>query len=206
MNQSHGITPALIPHTQFHKGRWLLSVKRPSWYYFKARQHNPNKISSRDFIASLDPPLRKLVKFLHAKGIKTTPSCAGHDMTERNFEKIYSDLKKDEKEIRLNGLDLKDVETGKILHYYNKNYVLPWRKSVFVKELSRYQHKGVLGLHMGRRKKQAECLMALDIDGVKMKRDGNVVLMLTNEDHQSDIKSIWKKITGKVIEILNNKF
>src|SRR4030095_6334738 len=107
------ITPRLIPHAAFHTGIWLLSVERPDWYYFMEKK-NKNIISDKHFIKSVDKPLRKLVRFLHKRGIKTTPSCSGHHISERNLENIYDSLEKDRDQIRSTGLKLKDSETGKI--------------------------------------------------------------------------------------------
>ena len=116
------ISPDLVPHSEFHAGVWLQSIERPSWYYFKKKQ-NRNIITNKNFITSLDTPLRELVKLLHKKGIRTTPSCSGHHLRERNLEKIYQDLKTDRREIRSSGLRLKDVETGQISFYKDKTYV-----------------------------------------------------------------------------------
>src|SRR5215213_6746561 len=104
------ITPALIPHSEFHTGRWLLPVERPGWYYFQKKKSH-HTITNKDFLKSVDKPLRKVVRLLHKKGIKTTPSCSGHHISERNLEKIYLALEKDKEDIRNGGLQLKDIET-----------------------------------------------------------------------------------------------
>jgi hypothetical protein len=149
------ITPALIPHTDFHKGTWLLPVQRAEWYYFLNKKSN-NAITNKNFLKSVDKPLRSLVKWLHKKGIKTTASCAGHHISERNLEKIYSDLQMDRDEIRNGGLELKDIETGKLYRYRNANYHLPWSKEKFLDEVIPYQKTGVIGLRLGNRKKIKE--------------------------------------------------
>src|SRR5690242_20563429 len=105
------ITPALIPHEHFHKGIWLQPVDLPCWYYFM-KMKNENDIKNKDFLDSVDAPLKELVSFLHQRGLKTTPSCSGHHKSAKNFEKIYDVLEKDKEEIRNEGLELKDIETG----------------------------------------------------------------------------------------------
>src|SRR5215510_414118 len=139
------VTPALIPHNEFHTGAWLLPATRPEWYYFMEKK-NQNTIANKNFLKSVDKPLRELVKWLHKKGIKTTPSCAGHHISERNLEKIYTDLQKDGEAIRNGGLQLKDIETGRLYLYRNSRYNLPWNKQNFLDEVIVYQKSGVIGL------------------------------------------------------------
>src|SRR5436190_22861786 len=146
------VTPALIPHADFHTGIWLLPLKRPEWYYFMNKKSR-NTITNKKFLKSVDKPLQSLVKLLHKKGIKTTPSCSGHHISERNLEKIYSGLEEDRQDIRNEGLPLKDIETGKLYLYRNDNYNLPWSKEIFLNELLEYQKTGVIGLRLGNKKK-----------------------------------------------------
>lgn len=195
------ITPALIPHAEFHTGSWLLPVKRPEWYYFMDKKSR-NDITDKNFLKSVDKPLRSLVKWLHKKGIKTTPSCAGHHFSERNLEKIYSDLEKDREDIRNGGLQLKDIETGQFYLYRNGNYNLPWNKENFLDEVTEYQKTGVIGLRLGNRKKlKGKIFRAIEklSPEVSIKEKDSVIFIFTNEDkagnHNSDT---WKKITRAI--------
>jgi hypothetical protein len=192
------ITPALIPHADFHTGTWLLPVKRAEWYYFMNKKSR-NSITNKNFLKSVDKPLRSLVRWLHKKGFKTTPSCAGHHISERNLAKIYLGLKEDREEIRNGGLQLKDIESGKLYLYRNGNYNLPWNKECFVNEVIEYQKTGVIGLRLGNRKKiKAKVFQALEkfSPEVSVREKGSVIFIFTNEDktrnHNSDT---WKKIT-----------
>lgn len=193
------ITPDFIPHNKFHNGRWLLPLERPYWYYFK-EERNKNLISNKDFLKSVDKPLKELVKYLHKKGIKTTPSCAGHHISEKNFEKIYDSLKKDKKDIGNNGLMLEDCETGKIYIYKNKNYHLPWSKKFFLNEVMEYQKQGVIGIKLKNKKLRKEVLK-INIPDVKIK-EKDAVLFIYTKDKNGNNLSKWKKITKKVKHIL----
>src|SRR5687767_137326 len=102
MLQHLNITPAFIPHELFHKGIWLLSLKRPLWYYFMER-HTEHTIRYRHFFESIDQPLKELVNFLHSRGVPTTPSCAGHHKSALNFHKTFDALESDCEEIRTAG-------------------------------------------------------------------------------------------------------
>jgi hypothetical protein len=196
------ITPDLIPHSEFHKGIWLLSAKRPSWYYFKKQKNRNRKITNRNFIASVDPPLKKLVSFLHKRGITTTPSCSGHNMRDRNFEIIFPDLEKDEEEIKAEGLEMKDVETGESFLFKDPTYHLPWTKEEFVNALSLYQHKGVLGIRTGNRRKLSDRLQAIRIDGVRIIKEPGVLLIFTNEENQHEIEETWRQVTKAVVQCI----
>jgi len=192
------ISPDIIPHNKFHKGIWLLPVKRPSWYYFK-KGKNKNLISNKDFLQSVDGPLIELVSYLHKKGIKTTPSCSGHHINEKNFEKIYDSLKEDKKEICNNGLVLEDCESGKIYIYKNKNYQLPWPKKIFLKTMLSYQKQGVIGIKLN--KKIRKKVLKVTIPQVKIQEKGSYLFIYANNKNGNNSKE-WKKITKKVKHIL----
>jgi len=191
----------LVPHSEFHSRVWFQSVERPSWYYFKKKQSR-NIITNKNFISSLDKPLKELVKFLHKKGIKTTPSCSGHHLGGRNLEKIYEDLEEDSAAIRSGGLWLKDIETGRLFFFKDETYTLPWNKKTFLERLSEYQQKGVLGLRLGHRKKIGEQLLKLQVKHVRVEEKDGILFIFTNENKESDINATWKMITRQVKKIL----
>jgi hypothetical protein len=196
------ITPDLIPHAEFHTGEWLQSAERPSWYYFK-KKVNRNIITNKDFIKSVDEPLKELVQFLHQEGIKTTPSCSGHHFRKERFEKIYAELEEDSRPIRSNGLMLRDIETGELYLYKNKNYELPWTQEKFLEKMVQYQHKGVLGFRPGNREKIKRRLLSLTIDHAKVVERDAVLLFLTEAKDQSEIPIIWKAITEQVRSVFD---
>ena len=198
------ITPNFIPHDQFHKGSWLLPIDRPNWYYFK-KQKNGNTISNNDFTTSVDGPLRELVKYLHKRGIKTTPSCSGHHIHEKNFEKIYSSLKEDKRDIRNEGLVLKDCETGKIYIYMNKNYLLPWSKKIFLKIVMLYQKEGVIGIKLRNKK----LLVIIFIMGFVCVEKTKILKMETMKNgkkrkRRKNIKTKMKKMKNTNMKIKEN--
>jgi hypothetical protein len=194
------ISPQLLPHSEFHKVTWLRSVERPSWYYYKKQRTN-SAICNKHFLSSVDEPLCELVSLLHKKGIKTTPSCSGHHIKERNLEKIFANLQEDASIINTSGIHMTDVESGESQHYKDKYYRLPWDKYDFVKELSEYQHKGVLGLRI-----EDEMLKSyvkeLQFNGVRVKEDEGIVFIFTNEENAFDIRAIWKAVTAEISLII----
>jgi hypothetical protein len=158
---------------------------------------NENKITNKNFPESLDPPLRELVGFLHQCGIKTTPSCAGHHKSEKNFRKIYSELKKDEVVIRKGKLGLSDIETGKKIFYHDKDYHLPWTEKDFLNGVVNYQRKGILGMRLKKNDARKKKLLRLKVEGVNVLPKGNIILLLMNRG----TKSRWMKITKAVRKI-----
>jgi hypothetical protein len=194
------ITPELIPHSEFHTGIWLRSTGKEGWYYF-VKKHNKNLVTSIDFLQSVDEPLRDLVKFLQQKGIRTTPSCAGHHINEKDIERVYRSLIEDGRKIRNGGLTLKDVQTGEEYFYREKAYNLPWNETDFKKKLKRYQQKGVLGIRLGNRKKLKNDLLKLASEGFNVIERDSLVLILTDEKRQEDNNKKWKEITARVKEI-----
>lgn len=196
------ITADLIPHSEFHTGAWLQSAERPSWYYF-SKKINPNIITNKDFMQSVDEPLKEIVQFLHAHGVKTTPSCSGHHFNRDKFERIYEELVQDAYLIRNAGLTMRDIETGELHLYKSKTYALPWTKSEFLERIQNYQGKGVLGLHTGNRKKFRQELLSSTIENVRIMERGNIVLFLTGEDGAGDITATWQAITQQVKRLFN---
>jgi hypothetical protein len=160
-------------------------------------------IESPDFLKSVDHPLRKLVKWLHERRIQTTPSCSGHHIKEKVFETIYSALEKDAVDIRNDGLQLQDVETGSIFTYRNKSYQLPWSLDEFIEKVGPYQQKGVIGLRLDEYKQANAALCNLQIDGVQfLEKDAITFIFTDGEDSKGDNKAIWAEITEKVLKVL----
>jgi hypothetical protein len=194
------ITPDLIPHSRFHTGAWLLPIERPDWYYF-VRRRNTNTIANDRFLKSVDRPVRPLVRWLHERGIKTTPSCSGHHMAERSLEKIYEDLKRDGREIRNTGLRLMDIETGEIVLYRNPAYSLPWTRREFLRKAVVYQRRGVLGMRLASRKPILEQIRAARIPGVTL-RDRDGVLFVFTDSDTGDNRRTWKRVTRRIKAVL----
>ncbi len=195
------ITPELIPHSHFQNGIWLLPVNGSNWYYF-LKKKNTNTISNNDFIESVDGPLKELVKFLHRKKIKTTPSCAGHHLGTNNLKNKYKGLYEDGKHIKNGGLQLMDIQNRKLYNYQDKNYQLPWNKEEFVTELRSYQQKGIIGLRLGNRKTVKEKLLKLKIEGVSVTEKDKILFISINETSREKNKKKWKEITKAVKESL----
>ena len=148
-----------------------------------------------------DKPIRKLVGWLHKRGIKTTPSCSGHHVSERNFAMVYDGLKKDMEAIKNGGLQLKDIETGKVFTYQNSRYKLPWTKSYFVRRAASYQQKGVLGLRLGNRKRFMQELKKITVEGTEIKQREGILFIYVKGDAGNN-SDIWREVTEKVMKIL----
>jgi hypothetical protein len=191
------ITPEIIQHDQFHKGTWFLPVNRPVWYYFM-KSRNKNIIRNRTFLKTVDEPVRELVRFLHSKGFKTTPSCAGHYHARDQYEKIFNSLKKDEKEIKNGGLKLKQVESGETFIYKENGYSLPFDKAAFIKEVRAIQRNGLIGIRFGNNRRIKRKVMQLDIEGVRIEDRDGVVCIHTSETNPRSNEWIWKKITSEI--------
>lgn len=187
------ISPELIPHAQFHKVKWLISPSQPPWYYFM-KSSGRNKIANRDFLKSVDKPLRNLVKFLHVKGIETTPSCAGHSKRKKDFEKIYKKLINDETHIKNGGLELKDIETGKLFLYQDKNYILPWNRKTFLHHVLSYQQNGIIGIITGYNRKLKRKILDLKIEGIVIKEEDSIVFICTKKEDAR----VWKRVTSEI--------
>jgi hypothetical protein len=196
------ITASLIPHEEFHLGSWFVSVEKPCWYYF-LKKRNTNRITNKHFMESVDEPLKELVNFLHQEGIRTTPSCSGHFRTQDVYEEIYDQLVQDREKIRGKGLELKDIETGKIIHYQNDSYELPWGEHEFLQKIMKYQHKGVLGMRLGHKRKIKNQILALKEPGTKILEREGVLLLLIDQGTSYENLATWARITQDIEEIFS---
>lgn len=192
----HQPTPELIPHTEFHKGRWLLPVDGADWYYFmkKPGKHEPSR---KGFLSSVDRPLRELVRFFQGKKLRTTPSCSGHHFKSEEFEKIYDALEQDRDKVNTSGLELKDVETGESYFFKDASYRLPWSKQDFLEKIKRYQQTGVIGFETGNKEVKDE-LLKLHIDGARVMIEDDMVFVLTYKNEHGDNDNLWHSITRKI--------
>jgi hypothetical protein len=132
------------------------------------KKQNDHLIHNDEFMESVDPPLRDLVEFLHQRNITTTPSCSGHCKSERNFAKLWDDLKADEADVRQNGLVMKEIESGERFLFRDPAYQLPWTKETFIDRVTDYQQKGILGLRVNGEIKHQ--LLQLKCDGITRRR------------------------------------
>lgn len=195
------ITPDMIPHEQFHKGSWLLPVRNASWYYFLL-QENINHISNKNFMDSVDEQLKDLVYFLHARGIKTTPSCSGHYRRKSDYEEVYIALRTHQYYINNEGLEMRDIETGKIYLFQEESYDLPWTKTDFVEKAMTYQQKGIIGMRIPECTVKEE-ITELEVEDVEIfERDG-IIFLSVNEDNIMDNRLCWRKITVMIKNIFS---
>ncbi|MGZ3885099.1 MAG: hypothetical protein ACXVPQ_08780 [Bacteroidia bacterium] len=194
------ITPDLIPHIEFHKGSWLLPVNGADWYYFMKIPHQ-HKVTDKQFMSSVDKPLRALVKFLQKKKINTTPSCSGHHFKAGDFVKIYDDLEADMLNIRSHGLEMKDVESGQVILYRDPAYRLPWTKQEFLKRIKAYQQKGVIGFEASDNRQIRDELLHLHIDGAKIMAKDGMIFVLTTKNRQGENAGLWRRITQKIKDV-----
>jgi hypothetical protein len=196
------ITASLIPHSQFHTGAWLIPVDNPSWYYFMKKK-NTNLISNDSFMESVDQPLKRIVKFLHDQKIRTTPSCSGHYRNKEEYKKTYNALENDKQIIRQEGLKLKDIETGKTYTYKNDVYQLPWKEEEFLQKIMSYQHKGVLGMRLGHRRKIKEMILDLKLKDVTIEQKDQVVLIEIEKSNAAENIATWRSITNNIENIFS---
>ncbi|MEW6468893.1 MAG: hypothetical protein AB1458_08215 [Bacteroidota bacterium] len=191
------ITPDFIPHEEFHKGNWLFSSARPYWYYFRRGKRN-KAITYGNFLKSVDKPLRNLVRFLHGKGLATTPSCSGHCWSERDFNRIYEALERDSRDIRNGGLSLVDIETGERLRYRNKRYDLPWTRARFRRLMLTQQREGIIGIRTGRQRKLKEKLLGIRMKHAHVYEKDGIVFIHVTRDARGKSSKRWERITAAV--------
>lgn len=101
------------PH-RFSAYRWLIPKQdHPSGWHYGLRRQTRSQGSLRVNMDTVDPPLRALVSALHARGVPTLPSCAGHHgRTPERVKQAAEDLSRQQDAIKTFGLEMVDVEDG----------------------------------------------------------------------------------------------
>ena len=94
-----GLQVTFVPPEQFTVKRWWRPA-RPgaAWFY-----HSPAPFRGAAFLkdySTVDLELRPLIKTLHAMGLPTMPSCAGHWPPKKWFQRCFDALSEDAESIR----------------------------------------------------------------------------------------------------------
>lgn len=115
----------LVKPEQFGAKRWW-RPDRPgeAWFYHTPAPHRPPSYM-KDY-TTVDPQIRRLVMWLHSRGMPTFPSCSGHFHKKKWAEKCYEALQRDAERIRYGGLDMIDVENGTRVTCTDPYWSLPW--------------------------------------------------------------------------------
>src|ERR1051326_7200276 len=194
------ISPALIPHSEFHHYSWLHSVQQPGWDY-SSTAHTTNIISNKNFMGSVDPPLKELVNLLHKAGIKTTPSCSGHHKSPSQLTAIFKQLQKDETEIRMDGLPLLNVETAAEYLFKDADYRLPWSEQEFINEVMDYQRTGIIGLRFTGTVMKEKLLNA-SMPCISVYEKDGIVFLSTTAGNEKETALRWKIATAEIKYLL----
>lgn len=190
-------TAELVPHTNFHKGSWVRSSS--GWYYFIQEVTNPVIFTNSIDYNKIDPQLTTLVKYLHSKGIGTTPSCQGHFYDAKYYKRLYSKLQKDCIKIRGNGLML--INEVLKCKYGNRTYKLPWTESEFIDKVLTYQTTGVLGF-TDENRKYYDILQFTKQKNITITHDSNTTLVVINSESEEDMINNWKVVESLVKNII----
>ncbi len=144
------LDPSFAPLRTWPLRKWYYAQRRdgaaPLWYYHvPAREHRPS--DDPRFYDLVDPPLRRLCRLIHAAGLMTTPSCAGHWYLRERFVRIWDELQQNADVIRGVGLTVLDSETGQCGVFREPAYRLPWRDfDEFFWRAAALQRRGYIGI------------------------------------------------------------
>jgi hypothetical protein len=114
------------PH-RFSRYRWVVPEdNHPSGWHYGILRETKSKGSLQVDMNTVDPPLRRLVSSLHARQIKTLPSCAGHHgRTPERVRVAAQDLQRQERAIQTQGLVVTDVEDGSTYNMLDPDWKSP---------------------------------------------------------------------------------
>jgi len=203
----------LVPHRQWALRRWFYA--NPIWYY-----HRPSATHEicpqGKFYQLVDEDLREICRLLNDAGLRTTPSCQGHFYPRQRFERIWDELRKEEPQIRGEGLIVKDSENQQQYLFQNRGYRNPWPNfEAFYKEASAHQNVGYLGVIVPDdqidRKSIAE-LRAYHSQSTTVRLEpelektlgGTVISVLVNTLEPQAQSEQWQRLTDHVRRVLES--
>ena len=114
-----------VPPEQFANKRWWRPARTgAAWFYHTGAPTRPPSYM-KDY-TTIDPQIRRLVMWLHSRGMPTLPSCSGHWHKKSWAERCFEALQADTASIRYEGLDMIDVENGVKVICRDPYWNLPW--------------------------------------------------------------------------------
>lgn len=140
-----------IDPSEFASKSWWKPL-RPGvqWFYHAPRSNTNIQNHSIVDIATVDQPLIPIVNLCNTLGIKTMPSCAGHDVSEDYSKRLFAQLKDDASVIPQKGLIFENVEDRQRLLYRDPHYTIPWTHFFDLHaHLELYERMGVIGFKLG---------------------------------------------------------
>ena len=131
------------PEQFSHKRWWRPSRPGAAWFYHTPAPARPPSYL-KDY-TTVDPQIRRLVMWLHSKGMPTLPSCAGHWPDKKWARRCYEALLADAHTIRYGGVYMIDVETGQRALLQDPYWELPWGEwTHFYSDMKEYDGQGYL--------------------------------------------------------------
>jgi hypothetical protein len=118
------LSPEYVSPELFTQRRWFQPLRAGIRWFYHSPRGGPAAVTVLD--STLDPQLVPLVQALRARGLQTLASCAGHSTDPVQLLFLYTQLEKDEKDVRGAGLPVVDIETGAQLLWQDESYELPW--------------------------------------------------------------------------------
>lgn len=114
----------VAPDQFSHKRWWRPSRPGAAWFYHTPAPSRPPAYL-QDY-STVDPQIRRLVMWLHSKGMPTLPTCAGHWPEKKWARRCFEALLADANLIRYGGLYMVDVENGVRALHQDPYWELPW--------------------------------------------------------------------------------
>jgi len=136
-----------VKYGKMPEKQWYVSPNHSDWYYHSPRKYPLEEMNLKFLEATLDAPLRLLALGINSLGYTTLPSCSGHYKSKEELDEAYSNLIKDAKMIKKDGLVLADTETGEEFLLKDNTWMIPWDRNEFYKVANGGEEKieGYLG-------------------------------------------------------------
>lgn len=140
-----GLEAGIVPHRTWFWRQWFQGSG--TRYYHRPRPVTAPFTPGADFYQRVDPLLRDICRYLHRRGLGTTPSCEGHFHGKRYFEEVWNELQQEAQAITRTGLVVKEAESGRSYLFRDAHYRLPWHDfEQFFGESIAHQGWGYLGI------------------------------------------------------------
>lgn len=194
------------PH-RFSRYRWVVPEdNHPSGWHYGILRETKSKGSLQVDMNTVDPPLRRLVSSLHARQIKTLPSCAGHHgRTPERVQVAAQDLQRQERAIQTQGLVVADVEDGSTYTILDPDWKSPSLGQLLagVRHWEGVGYAGVVLPAGALTKAPAVSVRGTKVQAVPGSQQDLLHLWVQTPDPESQDRA-WNDLSDQVLEYIDN--
>ena len=110
-----------VPPDSFSDKEWFEPLRTGVRWFYHAPRRQPKTVA-KEVTTTIDRPLIPLLEAATIKGLRTLPSCAGHEYDVNYVKRLQKQLIEDQHRVNTAGLMLRNTETGENVLWRDPSY------------------------------------------------------------------------------------